>query len=70
MMNAPMQPSFCGCGGELLLTQDGRCHLAKEARCMRLEAEGWFQKALDTALSQQAEMLELRAAVSLSRLWQ
>jgi predicted ATPase len=34
------------------------------------EAEECFQKALDTARLQQAKSLELRAAMSLSRLWQ
>jgi predicted ATPase len=47
--------------GELLLIQQGQ-----EAG----EAEECFQKALDIALRQQAKSLELRAAMSLSRLWQ
>jgi predicted ATPase len=34
------------------------------------QAEACFQQALDVARSQQAKALELRAAVSLSRLWQ
>ena len=34
------------------------------------EAEESFRKALDTARRQQAKSLELRAAMSLSRLWQ
>jgi predicted ATPase len=34
------------------------------------EAEECFQQALDTARRQQAKSLELRAAMSLSRLWQ
>jgi len=34
------------------------------------EAETWFRQALDVARRQQAKSLELRAAVSLSRLWQ
>jgi predicted ATPase len=56
--------------GELLLAQDGRHHPATEARRIPLKAEACFQQALDTARSQEAKMLELRAAVSLSRLWQ
>jgi tetratricopeptide (TPR) repeat protein len=56
--------------GELLLTQDGRRRPASDARHLWVEAEGCFQQALDVARSQQAKMLELRAAVSLSRLWQ
>jgi class 3 adenylate cyclase/predicted ATPase len=34
------------------------------------EAEIWLQRALDVARHQQAKSLELRAAMSLSRLWQ
>jgi predicted ATPase len=34
------------------------------------QAEACFQKALDVARGQQAKALELRAAISLSRLWQ
>ena len=33
------------------------------------EAAAWFQQAIDTARSQQAKSLELRAATSLARLW-
>ena len=47
--------------GELLLMQQGQ----KVG-----EAEECFRKALDTARRQQAKSLELRAAMSLSRLWQ
>src|SRR5262249_30711119 len=34
------------------------------------EAEAWLQRALDVARRQEAKSLELRAAISLSRLWQ
>jgi predicted ATPase len=34
------------------------------------EAETWLRRALDVARRQQAKSLELRAAISLSRLWQ
>jgi predicted ATPase len=34
------------------------------------EAETWLQRALDVARRQEAKALELRAAMSLSRLWQ
>jgi predicted ATPase len=34
------------------------------------EAEGYFQKAIAIARRQSAKSLELRAAMSLSRLWQ
>jgi TOMM system kinase/cyclase fusion protein len=47
--------------GELLLQQ---------SLDHQVEAEGCFHKALDIARSQQAKSLELRAAASLSRLWQ
>ena len=33
------------------------------------EAESWFQRAVDTAAEVQAPMLQLRAALRLSRLW-
>jgi predicted ATPase len=56
--------------GALVLAQAGTQPSGREARRLRVEAEACFQQALDTARSQQAKMLELRAAVSLSRLWQ
>jgi predicted ATPase len=34
------------------------------------QAEAYFQQALDVARHQQAKSIELRAAMSLSRLWQ
>jgi predicted ATPase len=34
------------------------------------EAEPWLQRALDIARHQEAKSLELRAAMSLSQLWQ
>jgi predicted ATPase len=34
------------------------------------EAEAWLQRALDVARRQEAKALELRAAMSLSYLWQ
>jgi predicted ATPase len=37
---------------------------------LNAEAEACFQQALDIARRQQAKSLELRAAMSLSRLWQ
>jgi len=46
--------------GELLLEQNDAQHL---------EAKDCFERALDIARDQQAKLLELRAAVSLSRLW-
>ena len=47
--------------GVLLLRQPGR---------QQEEAEAWLQRALDVARRQQAKSLELRAAMSLARLWQ
>jgi predicted ATPase len=47
--------------GELLLQQ---------ARSLRTEAESCFRQAIDLARDQQAKSLELRAVMSLSRLWQ
>jgi predicted ATPase len=47
--------------GVLLLRQPGT---------PQAEAEAWLQRALDVARYQEAKSLELRAAMSLSRLWQ
>ena len=47
--------------GVLLLQQPGT---------PQAEAETWLQRALDVARRQEAKSLELRAAMSLSRLWQ
>ena len=47
--------------GELLLTRSAEKHA---------EAETCFHQALDVARRQQAKSLELRAAMSLARLWQ
>jgi predicted ATPase len=45
---------------------------SKEAgdRREEAEAEGWFQQALELARTQHTKWWELRAAISLSRLWQ
>jgi len=47
--------------GQLLLARSGAPHT---------EAEACFRRALDVARHQQAKSWELRAAMSLSRLWQ
>ena len=47
--------------GELLLVHQGK---------KLVEAKAYFRKALEIARRQQAKSLELRAAMSLSRLWQ
>jgi predicted ATPase len=54
--------------GELLLALQGSGPPA--TRDSAAEAEACFQQALDIARRQQAKSLELRAAMSLSRLWQ
>ena len=55
--------------GELLLLRAAQRHPAQGSREQH-EAEACFQQALDVARRQQAKSLELRAAMSLSRLWQ
>ena len=44
--------------------------LLRQPWTSRAEAETWLQRALDIARRQEAKSLELRAAMSLSRLWQ
>jgi predicted ATPase len=44
--------------------------LLKQPGTPQAEAEAWLQRALDVARRQGAKSLELRAAMSLSRLWQ
>ena len=55
--------------GELLLLREAKSHRAQDSRDQH-EAERCFQHALDVSRQQQAKSLELRAAMSLSRLWQ
>ena len=57
----------------------GECHYQAELHRLRgvvlaetgdaAEAASWLQRAIDTARSQEAKSLELRAATSLARLW-
>jgi predicted ATPase len=57
----------------------GECHYQAELHRLRgavlvetgedAQAAVWLQRAIDTARSQQAKSLELRAATSLARLW-
>jgi predicted ATPase len=54
------EAEVCRLRGVLLLRQPG----TPEA-----EAETWLQRALDVARRQEAKALELRAAMSLARLW-
>jgi predicted ATPase len=44
--------------------------LLRQTGTLSAEAEAWLQRALDVARRQEAKSLELRAAMSLSRLWQ
>jgi class 3 adenylate cyclase/predicted ATPase len=55
------EAEVCRLRGVLLLRQPGTS---------QAEAETWLRRALDVARSQEAKSLELRAAMSLSRLWQ
>jgi predicted ATPase len=55
--------------GELLLRREAQSHPAQGSREPH-DAEACFQQALDIARRQEAKSLELRAAMSLSRLWQ
>jgi predicted ATPase len=64
-------------GGELTLAQSRVQSLASSVqnpqsafRNPQLEAETCFRKAIEIARKQQAKSLELRAAMSLARLWQ
>jgi predicted ATPase len=43
--------------------------LLRQPATPQVEAETWFQRALDSARRQEAKALELRAAMSLARLW-
>ena len=54
--------------GELLLLHAAKSHPAQGSGDQH-EAETCFQHALDVARQQQAKSLELRAAMSLARLW-
>jgi predicted ATPase len=55
------EAEVCRLRGVLLLRQSGT---------PQEEAETWLQRALDVARRQEAKSLELRAAMSLARLWQ
>jgi hypothetical protein len=53
-----------------LSLMDGPEGMATGQSPRQTEAETWFRQALDIARQQHAKSLELRAAMSLSRLWQ
>ena len=55
-----VEAELCRLRASLLLQQPGT---------PQAEAEAWFRRALDFAHRQEARSLELRAAMSLSRLW-
>ena len=55
------EAEVCRLRGVLLLRQTGT---------PQEEAEAWLRRALDVARGQEAKSLELRAAMSLARLWQ
>jgi predicted ATPase len=44
--------------------------LLRQPGTPQAEAEAWLQRALDVARRQQAKSWEVRAAMSLARLWQ
>ena len=54
------KPELLRLKGEILLKQSPDDHQ---------RAEGWFTKAVESAVALNARMWELRAAVSLARLW-
>jgi predicted ATPase len=56
--------------GELLLMREGTGHQAKGDKQRLAKAEVCFRKATRIARSQKARSLQLRAGLSLSRLWQ
>jgi predicted ATPase len=59
--SSSLEAEICRIRGVLLLRQPGT---------PQAEAETWLQRALDVARRQEAKSLELRAAMSLSLLWQ
>ena len=59
--------------GELLLAQDRRSSASLDQRsntAIVVEAEACFQQAIETARELSAKSFELRAAMSIARLWQ
>jgi predicted ATPase len=64
------EPELARLRGELLLTQASNRPQGQNTRPLLAEAEAYFQHALAMARRQQARSWELRAAMSLGRLWQ
>src|SRR5439155_19003787 len=60
------EPELHRLRGELTLKAKAR----RRGAGLRTEVEGCFRQAIETARRQGAKSLELRAVVSLSRLWQ
>src|SRR5262249_4374851 len=60
------EAELCRLKGELTLQSEVQGPKSK----VEQEAEGYFLKAIEIARKQQAKSLELRAVMSLSRLWQ
>ena len=60
--NAPGKRKSVACGAS--------CSYGSQGRSQKAEAEAWLQRASDVARRQEAKALELRAAMSLARLWQ
>src|SRR5262249_22000924 len=63
------EPEFHRLKGELLRQQAGPSRVRRAGPQAR-EAEACFRHALEVARRQQAKVFELRAAVSLGRVWQ
>jgi predicted ATPase len=64
------EPELYRLRGELLLARADTRRRVQGTRQKQAEAETCFQQALAVARSQQAKSYELRAAMSLARLWQ
>jgi len=64
----PIRSGIISAEGELVLLQEDKKEKAKVKN--EREAETCFLKAIEIARRQQAKSLELRAVMSLSRLWQ
>jgi predicted ATPase len=56
--------------GRILTPSSCFTESGQEPRLPRIPHEAWLQRALAVARRQEATALELRAAMSLSRLWQ
>jgi hypothetical protein len=66
-VRAPQQQPNNATGRSTAQTKPKDCHLTQ---AVAREAEGYFLKAIEIARRQGAKSLELRAVLSLARLWQ